>query len=171
MVSMELLTYSGLRKELLQRCQFARETEALGLASPTLSEYPGAGAAGGLGYALMAYLDAKLRSGIDLMLDTIGFDKYLEGANYVLTGEGKSDAQTLMGKVPMGVLLRTRQHSVPVYLLSGCIEEREALVAAGFASVSSINEGDERPLEVLMTGEVAFANMRRNVKCALQNKK
>ncbi|MCF0160418.1 MAG: glycerate kinase, partial [Bacteroidaceae bacterium] len=81
------------------------------------AQLPGAGAAGGLGFALTAFLNAKLKSGIELVLDTLQFDKQLEGADWVITGEGKSDPQTLMGKVPAGILRRAQVHRVPVVLV------------------------------------------------------
>lgn len=140
---------------------FAAETVARGIASPDLAEHPGAGAAGGLGYGLMAYLDAKLQSGIDLLLDTIRFDEQISGADFILTGEGKSDRQTLMGKVPFGILSRAKRQGIPVHLLSGAIEDYDQLKDAGFAAVHSINEGDKRSLEVLMHKDVAMANMKR----------
>lgn len=135
---------------------FERETLAQGKASRATAWIAGAGAAGGLGYGLVAYLDAKLRSGIDILLDLAHFDVLTEGADYVFTGEGKSDAQTLMGKVPKGVQKRRKAH-----LLSGAIEDRETLLRAGFLSVHSINEEDSRPLEVLLQKEVAMENLRR----------
>lgn len=141
------------------RC-FARETEAKGIALPDLAKHPGAGAAGGLGYGLMAYLGAKLQSGIDLLLDTIHFDEQIKGADFILTGEGKSDKQTLMGKVPEGVLKRAMKQGIPVHLLSGAIENAVELKEAGFATVQSINENDPRPLEVLMQKDVAMENMK-----------
>lgn len=140
---------------------FARETEAKGIALPHLAHHPGAGAAGGLGYGLMAYLGAKLQSGIDLVLDTIHFDEQIKGADLILTGEGKSDRQTLMGKVPEGILRRAMQQNIPVHLLSGAIEHTTELIQAGFASVRSINENDARPLAVLMQKDVAMENMKR----------
>lgn len=143
---------------------FARETEAKGIAQPDLAEYPGAGAAGGLGYGLMAYLNAKLQSGIDLLLDTIRFDEQIEGADFILTGEGKSDRQTLMGKVPEGILKRAMKQGIPVHLLSGAIEDATSLKEAGFASVRSINENDSRPLDVLMQKDVARKNMKAAAK-------
>lgn len=139
---------------------FARKTEARGIALPDLAEHPGAGAAGGLGYGLMAYLGATLQSGIDLMLDSIHFDEQTEGADFILTGEGKSDRQTLMGKVPKGVLTRAKVRGIPVHLLSGAIEDASALTEAGFASVASINEHDKRPLDVLMQRDVAMENLK-----------
>lgn len=140
---------------------FARETEAKGIAHPTLAEHPGAGAAGGLGYGLMAYLGATLQSGIDLVLDTIRFDEQINDADFIFTGEGKSDRQTLMGKVPQGVLCRARRQGIPVHLLSGAIEDAAELTQAGFASVHSINENDNRPLEVLMQRDVAMENIKK----------
>lgn len=143
---------------------FARETEAKGIALPDLAHHPGAGAAGGLGYGLMAYLGATLQSGIDLLLDTIHFDVQIKDADFILTGEGKSDKQTLMGKVPKGILKRAMKQSIPVHLLSGAIEDAKELKDAGFASVRSINEDDNRPLEVLIQRDVAIENMTSIVK-------
>lgn len=140
---------------------FARETETKGIANPDLADHPGAGAAGGLGYGLMAYLGAKLQSGIDLLLDTIGFDEKIKGTDFILTGEGKSDKQTLMGKVPEGILKRARMQRIPVRLLSGAIEDEAELKQAGFASVRSINEDDPRPLDILMQKDVAMGNMKK----------
>lgn len=84
----------------------------------------GAGAAGGLGGALCAFLGARLLPGIDVMLDAARFDEVLPDASLVITGEGCSDLQTLMGKVPSGILRRAQRFDVPVCLMSGRIEER-----------------------------------------------
>lgn len=140
---------------------FARETEAQGIAHPDLSLHPGAGAAGGLGYTLMAYLGAKMQSGIDLVLDTIHFDELIEDADFIVTGEGKSDRQTLMGKVPCGVLKRAQRLGIPVHLLSGAIEDEQSLLNAGFSSVSSINRNDNRPLQLLMQKDIALENIKQ----------
>lgn len=149
--------------ELLDRRlrDFAHETETRGIAQPDLANRPGAGAAGGLGYGLMAYLGAKLYSGIDIVLDTINFDELIKGADLILTGEGESDKQTLMGKVPIGILRRAKQQAIPVHLFSGSIADADNLLDAGFASLHSINENDERPLNILMQKDVALANMKR----------
>ncbi len=141
---------------------FAKETEALGKATPEQANRPGTGAAGGLGYGLMAYLNAELKSGIDIILDINCFDRVISNANLVITGEGKSDAQTLMGKVPHGVLNRCKVKNIPVWLLSGGIEE-EAILKEHFSIVRSINEGDSRPIEVLMQKEVAKENIKRSL--------
>lgn len=148
---------------------FAKETEALGKATPELANRPGTGAAGGLGYGLMAYLNAELKSGIDIILDINNFDSVISNADLVITGEGKSDAQTLMGKVPHGVLKRCKGRNIPVWLLSGGIEE-EAILKEHFSIVRSINEGDTRPLEVLMQKEVAKENITKSLTPALSHK-
>lgn len=143
--------------------RFAALSEAERGISPQYAYHPGAGAAGGLGYALMAYLDAELRSGIDLVLTHLRFDQQLADATLVLTGEGSSDSQTLMGKVPQGVLQRSLRHGVPVHLLSGAVSDVEALLQVGFASVRSINASDSRPLSVLLQPSVASANLAETV--------
>lgn len=147
--------------------QFALHTEKLGYADPTLMHHPGAGAGGGIGYGLMAYLKAKLVSGIDLLLEQVHFTQHLESASLVLTGEGCSDVQTLMGKVPMGVLSKARQQDVPVMLLSGGIRDKEMLLKAGFEVVRSINEHDLRPLSVHMERDTALHNLQYTVRSVL----
>lgn len=102
-------------------------------------DMPGAGAAGGLGYAFMQYMQADCRSGIDLLLDAIHFDELLKVANLVITGEGSADRQTLMGKLPYGILQRAQKHHVPVMLIAGRIADQQQLLDAGFARVACIN--------------------------------
>lgn len=140
---------------------FAAESERLGLATPEDALHPGAGAAGGLGYALLTHLKAELKPGIEVVLDALHFDEALEGADIVITGEGSSDRQTLMGKVPQGVLQRAKRKGVPVVLMSGQIHDADALLAAGFSKVVDINEGDNRSLSILMCPEVAKENIQR----------
>lgn len=157
-------------EELDQRLRvFAKETERKGLANQEDAFFPGAGAAGGLGYTLKTYLNAELKSGIDLIMEELDFDSYIKDANIVITGEGCSDQQTLMGKVAMGVLRRSRKYNVPVTLMSGCIRNQEDLHAAGFNRIISINEGDERPTAELMKIEVASENMYKTCKLFKQN--
>lgn len=119
---------------------------------------PGAGAAGGLGYAFLQYMNAERRSGIDLQLDTIGFDRLLDDASLVVTGEGASDRQTLMGKVPYGILQRAKAHQVPVALIAGRIEDRQELLHAGFSQVLCINPPN-LPAEEAMKPETAKRNI------------
>lgn len=90
-----------------------------------LHDYRGAGAAGGMGGALIAFLQGKFHQGIHLVLDVMEYSKKIKGANYIITGEGKSDVQTLHGKAPMGVLQCANQYEIPTILLSGHIEEQD----------------------------------------------
>ena len=116
----------------------------------------GAGAAGGLGYAFLQYLDADCKPGIQLLLDTIHFNEIIKDANLIVTGEGSADRQTLMGKLPFGIL--TQSANVPVCLIAGRITDREELLKAGFAHVECINP-DGITLEEAMRKEVAMQNI------------
>jgi glycerate kinase len=123
---------------------------------------PGAGAAGGLGYAFLQYMNANCRSGIDLLLDTIHFDDLLQDANLVITGEGSADRQTLMGKLPFGILQRAQHHHVPVMLIAGRIADEQLLLDAGFSRVACINPPD-LPLEIALQPATAKENIRRTI--------
>ncbi len=142
---------------------FAHETEKAGIASPDIALQAGTGAAGGLGYGMRAYLKAGLKSGIDIVLDLIHFDEAIRKAELVITGEGKSDHQTLMGKVPYGVLKRCQTRNIPVWLFSGAIDDKDNTLPQHFNLVCSINEKDSRPLPILMQTEVAQENIRRSM--------
>ena len=140
---------------------FAKETEERGIATREDAFHPGAGAAGGLGYALLTYLGAELKQGVDVVLDACGFDDVLKGADVVITGEGCSDEQTTHGKVAAGVLRRAKQQGVATVLMSGQIKEKDILETYGFDTLYGINEGDERPLSELMNPDVAKENVRK----------
>ncbi len=126
---------------------------------------PGAGAAGGLGYAFLQYLGATCRPGIDLLLDAVHFDDMLAGASLVITGEGSADRQTLMGKLPYGILQRAKAHQVPVCLVAGCIADRQLLLDAGFSQVMCINPS-ELPLSEAIKPEVAKRNLS-SIMCSI----
>ena len=105
-----------------------------------VASIPGSGAAGGLGAGLLAFCDAELRPGIDIVLDATGFDRMLSGVDLVLTGEGRVDVQTRAGKALTGVLARARKAGVPVAVVAGSIEgDRSAYVGRnGFADIISL---------------------------------
>ena len=84
-----------------------------------IADLPGAGAAGGMGAGVMAFLGSRLQMGIETVLDTVGFDALLPGATAVLTGEGRIDCQSLRGKVVIGIAHRARQARVPVVAVVG----------------------------------------------------
>ena len=128
---------------------------------------PGAGAAGGLGYAFLQYMNADCRSGIDLLLDTIHFDDLLQDADLVITGEGSADRQTLMGKLPFGILhlsarISNTHITIPVMLIAGRIADEQLLLAAGFARVACINPPN-LPLEIALQPSTAKENISRTV--------
>lgn len=103
---------------------------------------PGAGAAGGLGAALTGFLNAELRSGIDIVLDALDFDSYLNGAQLVITGEGRIDSQTIHGKTPIGVARRAKRQGLPVVAVAGSVSADAAVVYQhGIDAVFSIMQG------------------------------
>ena len=89
-------------------------------------KFPGAGAAGGLGFAFLAYLNGKLQSGIELILDKIQIEKAISQADLVITGEGRLDGQTVMGKVPVGIAQLAKKYNKPVIGFSGCVTKEAA---------------------------------------------
>ena len=124
------------------------------------SEAEGAGAAGGLGYAFMQYLGADCKPGVELLLEALGFDELAADADFIITGEGAADRQTLMGKLPAGILRHAGE--VPVCLIAGRINGREALLHAGFTRVECINSPDISQEEA-MRPEVAERHIRQTV--------
>jgi glycerate kinase len=106
----------------------------------------GAGAAGGTGFAALALLDGEMRSGIELVLDLVGFDAQLPGATLVVTGEGSLDEQSLAGKAPVGVLARARSAGVPVVAVAGrSLLSSDQVAAAGFAGVRTLSALEPDP--------------------------
>lgn len=85
------------------------------------SEYPGAGAAGGLGFTFLTFMDANLESGIAIVLEETGFEAYAARADIIVTGEGRLDGQTAMGKAPVGVAKMAKRYKKPVIAFAGSI--------------------------------------------------
>lgn len=106
-------------------------------------ETPGAGAAGGLGFAFVTFLNGELKSGIDLILDAVSLEESMEGADFVITGEGRLDQQTAMGKGPAGVAKLGKKYGAKTIALAGSVtEDASACNAAGidgyFCILSSV---------------------------------
>jgi glycerate kinase len=101
----------------------------------------GAGAAGGVGFAALAVLGARMQPGIDVILDRIELDRHLQGACAVVTGEGSLDHQSLRGKAAVGVCRRANAHGVPTFAVVGvsALAPAEAH-AAGFAGVYALSD-------------------------------
>ncbi len=138
-----------------------------------VDDVPGAGAAGGLGGGLVAFLGATLRAGVDIVLDTIGLDRHLEGADLVITGEGQLDSQTVYNKAPIGVARRAKQRGIPVIAVCGSFGERftdvhehgiDAASAIVCAPEMTLKEASERARELIASAtEEAMRYMRIGV--------
>lgn len=119
----------------------------------------GAGAAGGLAAGAVALLGARLERGVDMVLDVIGFHDIIRGSDLVITGEGRIDSQTLMGKAPSGVLQAAMRQGIPVVAIGGAVEMCDELRESGFAAIIPIADASI-PLEVAMRSDVAEENVR-----------
>lgn len=130
-----------------------------------LRDVSGAGAAGGLGFGLMALCDAQLRPGVELALDALEADRVLHGSSLVVTAEGMLDSQTLAGKLPLGVARRSRRHGVPVVAVGGAVAPMEPSVLQrfrdeGIVVICSSVEGPA-PEEELMEPEGTRQRLER----------
>jgi len=88
-----------------------------------VAELPGAGAAGGLGGGFVAFLNGKLEPGIDIVLKEVDLATEIQGADFVITGEGRIDFQSVMGKAPTGVSKMCKKHGIPVIAIAGCVAD------------------------------------------------
>ncbi len=121
---------------------------------------PGAGAAGGLGWALLGFLGARMRPGVELVAETVGLDAAVTVADLVLTGEGSVDAQTLRGKTCAGVAAVARRHGVPVIVLGGRVTADAAAFASDSVALVTITPEGQPLDEALRRGP---ENLRRTV--------
>ena len=120
----------------------------------------GAGAAGGLGFALTSYLGAKLRSGVDVVIRATGLEEKIRGADFVITGEGRMDAQSAMGKLPAGIAALAKKYGKPVIALAGSVADgAEVLNEIGIDFLQSILRAPT-DLAAAMNKENAANNMR-----------
>ena len=87
------------------------------------SNYPGTGAAGGMGFAFLSYMNAELRSGVQIVLEETKLEEYIRNADIVVTGEGSLDGQSVMGKAPIGVAALAKKHHKKVIAFAGCVTE------------------------------------------------
>ena len=133
----------------------------------SIKNVAGSGAAGGLGFGLMAFADAKLQSGVELIIEQSRLAEKIAQADYVLTGEGKIDSQTALGKTPFGVAQVAQQFNKPVLAFAGLVGEGiESLFDAGFSQIVGINPPDCSLEEALKNGEV---NLEKAVSKTIKN--
>lgn len=108
-----------------------------------LMDLKGIGAAGGMALPMVALFKGQLKSGLDIVLDQIGFDATISGADMIITGEGKTDAQSVMGKVISGVGKRGKKQNIPVVVISGALDEGyEAIYNCGVVAAFAIFSND-----------------------------
>lgn len=127
------------------------------------SNEKGAGAAGGIGFAFKSFLAAKFKSGIDLLLDYISFNEAIRSASLIITGEGSIDRQTLMGKVPFGVLKRAEIYGVPVVAIAGKVKDKELLIKSGFQDIICIN-----PEHIDLSEAVQISYARQRIRLTVE---
>lgn len=129
---------------------------------------PGAGAAGGIGGGLLPFIQAELKSGIDIILDILHFREALQDTDLIFTGEGKLDAQTDMGKALGGILKEAQEKGIPVIALGGEVEATEHLNKMGFTAVLSIQPAPVS-LDKAMQQKFTLDNVERTVTQLIRN--
>lgn len=127
---------------------------------------PGGGAAGGMGAGAAAFFGAELKSGIDVVLDTIRFEEMLDGCSMVVTGEGRIDGQSARGKVIAGIAARAARHKVPVIALVGDIaDDADQMYQKGVSAIFSINRVALPYSEIKHRAPSDLRKTARNVFC------
>ena len=132
-----------------------------------LSQYPGAGAAGGLGFAFLAFLNAKLESGIQIVLDETKLEEYVKNADVVITGEGRLDGQTAFGKAPIGVAKIAKKYGKTMLAFAGAVTEDAAIcnehgidaffpIVRGVTTLQEAMESDNAKANLSATAEQVF---------------
>ena len=134
-----------------------------GLLGDDISREPGAGAAGGVGFALMACAGAELKPGVALVAEVVGLEARMRGADLVITGEGRIDAQTAHGKTPAGVAAIAKRLGIPVVALAGGVGAGiEGLKACGIDAIFSVMQRPSSRAE-------AFAEAAINIRATAKN--
>ena len=134
-----------------------------------VADVPGAGAAGGMGAAMLAFLGARLRPGVEIVTEAVGLERAVVDADLVITGEGRIDSQTIYGKTPIGVARIAKRHGVPVIGLAGCLSADASVVCAhGIDAVFSVLyrpcSVDEALREAAANVEMAARNIAATLK-------
>lgn len=129
---------------------------------------PGTGAAGGVGGALAAFLGARIGSGIETVLEALDFDRIIQGADLVITGEGRADDQTPHGKTAAGVLAHARAAGIPVLLVAGLVRPSPALEAMGFQALLQTTPPGQLPAQSMQPA-MARENIVNTLRAYFQN--
>ncbi|WP_372943593.1 glycerate kinase [Shewanella sp.] len=124
----------------------------------------GAGAAGGMGFGVMALLAATLKPGVDIVTETVQLAKHCQDADLVITGEGRLDGQTVFGKTPMGVLNVAKRYNVPVIGIAGCLgDNADAIVQQGMKAIFPIIPSLQPLEQVLAEAQTNLTHTAQNI--------
>lgn len=127
-----------------------------------IAHMEGSGAAGGMGGGMLAFLNAQLKPGADLLLDICGFDEKLKNTDLIITGEGCMDRQSLMGKITGKILEKGKERNIPVIAIVGCVKDEILLKGNGFSGIYPTRP-KEMPLETAMRKDVAMKNIQDTI--------
>lgn len=143
-----------------------------------VKDVPGAGAAGGMGAALMAFLGAELKSGIEIVTTALNLEEHIHDCTLVITGEGRIDSQSIHGKVPIGVANVAKKYHKPVIGIAGSLTNDVGVVHqhgidAVFSVLTSIGTLDEAPAELMTISAVLHVISPRHwrLECATRGDK
>jgi len=134
-----------------------------------VKDVPGAGAAGGLGASLMAFLDAELRPGIEIIIEIVKLEQAIKGADLVITGEGKIDSQTIYGKAPIGVARIAKKYNIPVIAVAAIISADADIVHQ--YGIDTLIKISEPPMSLDEPKSKKIGLIKRSVKQFLERKK
>lgn len=132
-----------------------------------VKDIPGAGAAGGLGAGLLAFLNAELKRGVDIILETVKFAEKIQGAALVITGEGRIDGQTIFGKTPVGVAKTAKRYGIPVIAIAGSLsDDSDVVLNHGIDALYSIVPGIISLEKAIENAEYYIKKVARNIAAA-----
>jgi glycerate 2-kinase len=132
-----------------------------------VKDIPGAGAAGGLGAGLLAFLEAELKRGVEIVLETVKFHERIQDASLVITGEGRIDGQTIFGKTPIGVAKAAKRYNIPVIAIAGSVsDDSDVVLSHGIDALYSIVPGIIPLEKALANAEYYVTKTARNIAAA-----
>jgi glycerate kinase len=134
-----------------------------------VKDIPGAGAAGGLGASLMAFLDAEIRPGIEIIIEIVKLEQTIKDADLVITGEGKIDSQTIYGKAPIGVAKIAKKYNVPVIAVAAIISDDADIVHQH--GIDNLIKVSEPPMSLAEPKSKKVRLVKRSIKQFLERKK
>ena len=134
-----------------------------------VKDMPGAGAAGGLGAGLMAFLDAELKPGIEIMIEIVKLEQAIKDTDLVITGEGKIDSQTIYGKAPIGVAKIAKKYNVPVIAVAAIISDDADIVYQH--GIDNLIKVSEPPMSLSESKSKKVGLVKKSIKQFLERKK